>query len=132
VPAFELRTKFSRQILPKSIGIQDFVFNASRIAFLTAAFCCSDFTLFKIGMQDKLHQPYRGKMIPSMDKVLEAALSAGAYGAYLSGSGPTLAAFCKAKYALDIQKNMVKIWKKDGVCAKTYELDFDINGIAIS
>jgi homoserine kinase len=128
VPSFELRTKRSRQILPKYVDLQDLVFNTSRVALLTAAFCCSDFVLLKTGMQDKVHQPYRGKMIPAMDEVFEAALSAGAYGACLSGSGPTLAAFCSAKDAITVQKSMIKRWKKDSVRAKTYILDFDAKG----
>jgi homoserine kinase len=128
VPSFELRTKRSRQILPKYVDLQDLVFNTSRVALLTAAFCCSDFVLLKTGMQDKVHQPYRGKMIPAMDEVFEAALSAGAYGACLSGSGPTLAAFCSAKDAITVQKSMIKRWKKDSIRAKTYILDFDAKG----
>jgi homoserine kinase len=131
VPAFELRTKRSRQILPKCIDLQDVVFNTSRIALLTAAFCCSDFELLKAGMQDRIHQPYRKKMIPAMNEVLDAALSCGAYGACLSGSGPTLAAFCNAKYALNIQKSMLKRWKKDSVRAKAYVLDIDAKGATI-
>jgi homoserine kinase len=128
VPSFELRTKRSRQILPKYVDLQDLVFNTSRVALLTAAFCCSDFALLKTGMQDKVHQPYRGKMIPAMDEVFEAALSAGAYGACLSGSGPTLVAFCSAKDAINVQKSMIKRWKKDSVHAKAYISDFDAKG----
>jgi homoserine kinase len=131
VPTFELRTKKSRQILPKSLDLQDVIFNTSRIALLTAAFCCSDFELLKAGMQDKIHQPHRGKMIPAMNEVLNIALSCGAYGACLSGSGPTLAAFCNAKSALNVQKSMVKRWKKDGVRAKAYILNIDTNGAII-
>jgi homoserine kinase len=131
VPAFELRTKRSRQVLPKCVDLQDIVFNTSRVALLTAAFCCLDFELLKLGMQDKIHQPYRGKMIPAMNEVLYAALSCGAYGACLSGSGPTLAAFCSAEDALNVQKGMLKRWKKDSVRAKAYVLDIDAKGATI-
>jgi homoserine kinase len=131
VPDFELRTKRSRQTLPKCVDLQDVVFNTSRIALLIAAFCCSDFELLKVGMQDKIHQPYRKKMIPAMNEVLDTALSCGAYGACLSGSGPTLAAFCNAKHALNIQKSMLQRWKKDNVRAKAYVLDIDAKGATI-
>ncbi|MDR1942358.1 MAG: homoserine kinase [Endomicrobium sp.] len=129
VPSFELRTKRSRQILPKCVDLDDAVFNASRVAMLTAAFCSGDYSLLKKGMQDKIHQPYRGKMIPAMDAVLQAALDAGAYGAYLSGSGPTLAAFCDGKKCVEIQKAMTKVWKKESVSVKTFILDFDKRGL---
>jgi homoserine kinase len=131
VPAFELRTKQSRRILPKCVNFQDLVFNTSRVALLTASFCCSDFSLLKMGMQDKVHQPYRGKMIPAMDEVLESALYAGAYGACLSGSGPTLAAFCNAKDVVNVQKSMIKKWKKNNIHADAYVLNFDVKGIVV-
>ncbi|MCL2799369.1 MAG: homoserine kinase [Endomicrobia bacterium] len=129
VPSFELRTKRSRQILPKNVDLKDVVFNTSRVAFLTAAFCTGDFALLEKGMQDKIHQPYRGKMIPAMDEVLKAALDNGAYGSYLSGSGPTIAALCDAKKAEEVKKAMVKVWKRESVSVKAYILDFDKKGI---
>ena len=128
-PSFELRTKRSRQILPKTLPINDVVFNTSRVAFLTAAFCTGDFSLLKKGMEDKLHQPYREKMIPAMKEVLNAALNAGAYGAFLSGSGPSIAALTAPKHAENVQKAMVKAWKKDSVSVKAYILDFDKKGL---
>ncbi|MCL2484881.1 MAG: homoserine kinase [Endomicrobia bacterium] len=131
VPSFELRTKRSRQILPKTLNLEDVVFNTSRVAFLTAAFCTGDFTLLAKGMQDKIHQPYRGKMIPAMNEVLKAALDNGAYGAYLSGSGPTIAALCDAEKAETVKKAIVKLWKKESVSVKAYILDFDAKGVAV-
>jgi homoserine kinase len=128
VPSFELRTKRSRQILPKNVNLNDAVFNSSRVAVLTAAFCCGDYSLLKKGMQDKIHQPYRCKMIPAMDEVMRSALDAGAYGSYLSGSGPAIAAFCENKKSEDVRKAMIKVWKKESVSVKSFILDFDKKG----
>ncbi|MDR3092320.1 MAG: hypothetical protein LBU33_00210, partial [Endomicrobium sp.] len=129
VPAFELKTERARRILPESLDLKDVVFNISRVAMLTAAFCNGDYLLLKQGMQDKIHQPYREKMIPAMNEVFKAAISAGAYGAFLSGSGPTLAAFCAEKVAIDVQKAMVERWEKENISAKSHILDFDTKGI---
>jgi homoserine kinase len=41
---------------------------------------------------DHLHQPFRKKLIPFLDRVISAAVSAGALGAFLSGSGSTICA----------------------------------------
>lgn len=127
-PSFELRTKRSRQILPKTLTFEEVVFNTARVALLTAAFCSGDYSLLEKGMQDKIHQPYRGKMIPAMNEVLSAATQAGAYGAFLSGSGPTIAAFASSKKAENVRKAMIKAWKKDSVSVKSYILDFDKHG----
>lgn len=129
VPSFELRTKRSRQALPKHVDLSDAVFNTSRVALLTAAFCTGNYKLLAQGMQDRLHQPYRGKMIPAMNEVIKTAIDNGAYGAFLSGSGPSIAAFCDGKSCEKIQKAMVKVWKKESVAVKAYILDFDLKGV---
>jgi homoserine kinase len=41
---------------------------------------------------DHLHQPFRTKLIPFLPSVVAAAEKAGALGAFLSGSGSTIAA----------------------------------------
>ncbi|MDR1926647.1 MAG: homoserine kinase [Endomicrobium sp.] len=129
VPSFELRTKRARQILPKCIDLKDVVFNISRVALLTTAFCRADYSLLRQGTQDKVHQLYRGKIIPAMSEVLEAAISEGAYGAFLSGSGPALAALCDTKNAIIVQKTMIKKWKSKNISVKSYILDFDDKGV---
>jgi homoserine kinase len=131
VPSFELRTKRSREILPRMIDMKDAVFNMSRVALLTAAFCCADYSLLKQGTQDRLHQPYRGKMIPTMNEVLQAALDAKSFGAFLSGSGPTLAALCSKKDDVNVENAMKTAWEKESVSVKSYILDFDIKGAMI-
>ncbi|MCL2144496.1 MAG: homoserine kinase [Endomicrobia bacterium] len=129
VPSFELRTKRSRQALPKNIDLQTAVFNTSRVALLTAAFCTGNYKLLRQGMEDKFHQPYRGKMIPAMDNIIKAAVDNGAYGAFLSGSGPSIAAFCDRRVCEKVEKAMVKVWKKESVAVKSYILDFDNKGV---
>ena len=44
-------------------------------------------------MKDRIHQPHRASLIPGMAEVIAAAEEAGAHGAALSGSGPTVVAF---------------------------------------
>jgi homoserine kinase len=67
-----------------------------------------------------------------MNEVMQAALDAGAYGSYLSGSGPAIAAFCENKKAPEVQKAMVKVWKKESVGVKSFILDFDKKGTTVS
>src|SRR5690606_2513763 len=63
-------------------------------AFLVSAFLQDRLDLLRVGMQDKLHQPYRSTVIPGMEQALARARAAGAQGVALSGSGPTLVSFC--------------------------------------
>ncbi|MBQ2219974.1 MAG: homoserine kinase [Elusimicrobia bacterium] len=127
-PGFELATERSRNILPSKYDRKDVVFNISRVALLTKAFCTNDFKLLQEAMQDKIHQPYRAKLIPVMQELIDAAVKEGAYGACLSGAGPSMIAFCDNSKAEKIAKAMAKIWKKETVPTKTFILSFDKNG----
>lgn len=127
-PGFELATERSRNILPSKYDRKDVVFNISRVALLTKAFCTNDFKVLQEAMQDKIHQPYRAKLIPVMQDLIDVAIKEGAYGACLSGAGPSMIAFCDSSKAQNIAKSMAKIWKKETVPTKTFILDFDKDG----
>jgi hypothetical protein len=43
-------------------------------------------------MQDTLHQQYRAQLFPYCEPIVQAALKAGAHGAFLSGAGPVVVA----------------------------------------
>jgi len=92
VPDFELKTENLRQVLPGKIDYAAAISNLSRVSLLTAAFINKEYQLLKIAMEDQLHQPFRKKLIKGFDQVLNAAYDSGAYGAALSGAGPTILA----------------------------------------
>lgn len=94
IPHFSLSTKNGRQVLPQQVSREDATFNIGRTAFLVAAFLQGNYDLLQFGMQDRLHQPYRSSLIPGMEAAFQKAREAGARGVTLSGSGPTLVAFC--------------------------------------
>ena len=44
--------------------------------------------------QDRLHEPYRSKLIPDYEQLRERSLEAGACSFIISGSGSTMLAIC--------------------------------------
>lgn len=96
VPAFELLTETARGLLPKSYPRQDVVRTASRAALWTLAVATNEPALLRTASLDILHQPYRAPLLPGFELCLSQAFDAGAYAAYLSGSGPTMAAVVDA------------------------------------
>ena len=66
-----------------------------------------------------------------MQELIDAAVKEGAYGACLSGAGPSMIAFCNDAKAQAIAKAMAKVWKKETVPTKTFILSFDKNGAII-
>ena len=92
IPDFTLSTKVAREALPSQISHKDGVYNTGRVALLLSALSNGRFDLLKNGLKDKLHQPYRGKLINGYDKITKKCDELGALGVYLSGAGPTIMA----------------------------------------
>jgi homoserine kinase len=85
-------TREARALLPKEVPLVDAVFNHSRAALLVAAMTQERPDLLKVAMQDRLHQPFRSKLFPAMDSLIQTALEGGAWGACLAGAGPSILA----------------------------------------
>ncbi len=97
VPNFKLSTSEARRVLPKQINYEDGIYNVSRASILLTALVTGDDSLLKLGLQDKFHQPYRGRLIPGFDHIIAAMNERGALGCYLSGAGPTIMCLGKAE-----------------------------------
>ena len=92
IPNFELSTAKARQVLPTKINLKDAIFNISRMGLLLRALETNNPEWLTTALTDKLHQPYRQKLITGYAEVQSAAIAAGAYGLVISGAGPTLLA----------------------------------------
>ena len=89
VPEHQVSTAESRQALPDAVRREDAVFTVARAALLGAAIASGDPRLFAASHDDRLHEPYRTATSPLLAEI-RADLPAGALGATLSGSGPTV------------------------------------------
>jgi len=102
VPPFVTSTDQSRTALPCSVPMADVVFNLGRTALLVAALAAGDVESLREGTRDRLHQDIRLAAAEPSRAALEAALEAGAWAAWLSGSGPTVAAMCAVDEAEEL------------------------------
>ena len=92
IPDFEVATPDARKVMPKSISVADAAANAADAAVIAAAFATRRYALLAGAFGDRLHQPYRAKLVPFLPEVVAAAEKAGALGGWLSGSGSTICA----------------------------------------
>lgn len=92
VPSYEVPTPLARKALPESVPFGDAVYNLARSALWPAALYAGRYEVLKEACRDRLHQPYRARLMPGVEEAIEGALEAGAWAAFLGGSGPTLAA----------------------------------------
>lgn len=130
VPDFELSTKKARGVLPETVYLADAVFNASRALLLTRALESGHVSRLPELMKDRLHQPYRAKLVPGLEDALTAAVEHGAAGAALSGSGPTVFAFVEGRNA-SVGDAMVRAFSKHGVSSRWLALAVDHQGVRV-
>ena len=131
VPDFEVSTTAARRALPEQIPHRDAVFNVGRSGLLLGALATGQYGLLRVAMQDKLHQPYRSHLIPGLEDVIEAAHENGAYGASLSGSGPTVIAFAPEDRSKEIVVAMRAAFEAKNVETKAWVLDVDLAGARV-
>ncbi len=132
VPAVNVYTSRARAVLPREIPFQDAVFNLGRVALLVGALSRGRFELLAAAMADRLHQRHRKHLVPGMTDVFEAALDAGALGAALSGSGPTVIAFSDdPEKVSSIAGAMREAFRNYGLPASTLTLVPDREGACI-
>ncbi|HUT51919.1 MAG TPA: homoserine kinase [bacterium] len=92
IPEQEMETEKARAVLPESVTRHDAVFNMQRAIWLVNAIANGRPESLRGVFQDRLHQPSRERLVPFLSSVIRAAEQAGAFGAFLSGSGSTIIA----------------------------------------
>lgn len=131
IPEFELATKKARAALPKKVPLADAVFNSSRAILLARALETGRTQQLAQFMDDRLHQPYRAKLVPGLKEALAAALKAGAAGAALSGSGPTVFAFVEGGAGPRAGRAMARAFAGRRVRSSWLALEVDHQGVRI-
>lgn len=98
VPEAEVPTASARASLPASVPHADAAFTAARAALLGAALASGSAELFAEALADRLHEPYRAPRAPLLEEV-RTSLPAGALGATISGSGPSVVVWARPEAA---------------------------------
>lgn len=98
-PSFPMDTIAGRKLLPASYSKADVTFNTGRVALLLSALQAGRYEVIAEAMQDRMHQPYRQALFPTMPDIIQAAIDAGAHGASLSGGGSSLIALASSNFS---------------------------------
>lgn len=133
IPDLQIMTSSARMILPASVEHSDAVHNAADLAFLLTAFGTGDWLAAgKHVMTDRLAEPYRSRLLPCYDHVKQAALSHGAMGVALSGSGPAMFAIAADRNSAEIvMRSMVEASEDKGLGANAAVVGVDHTGTTL-
>jgi len=135
IPNFQVMTRKAREILPETVKFEQAVFNSSRVAMLLSALFQRRYGLLRMAMEDRLHQPYRRRLVKGMEEVFRQALLRGALGVSLSGAGPSIFAFApssRPRLADRVGRAMQEAFGKYGVESRYLVLSIDREGTKIS
>ena len=127
IPDYPVSTEKARQILPTEMSYQTAIYQIGHAVALSKAFELGDLSLIKTAIVDKMHEPYRSKLIPDYQAAKNIAESNEGI-MYISGSGSTLMAITPSNQAaekiiLDIKKSFPN-WE-------THPLNVDTQGAII-
>lgn len=131
VPDLLVKTEEARKLLKKEVSRNDAVFNVAHASLIVEAFLKEEYHLLGEAMQDRLHQLQRSPLIPGMLTALKSAIEAGAYGAALSGSGPTLLALTPVTLEKQVAASMQQSLEKHGLLSLPYFLEIDSEGAQV-
>jgi homoserine kinase len=104
IPPQRLSTEAARAALPDTVPHADAVHNAARMGLLVAALSAGDGSLLTEALDDRLHEPYRAPLVPLLAAVREQLGGLPAYGATLSGAGPSVLVWCEPGSELQVAR----------------------------
>lgn len=132
IPEYELPTEISRSVLPENVPLKDAIFNAKRTAMFIDAIDNKDAELMKLALQDKLHQPYRMKLIPGFDKIINNLRhEENVLGCVLSGAGPSILVISHKNNLDKIQSIVKETWDDLNVKSVIKTMSVEPNGAHI-
>ncbi len=100
IPELRLATGAMRAALPTNVPLADAVSNLGAVAVGVAGLATGRYDLLRRLTVDRIHEPYRAAVYPQLPGMVEAARSAGALGACLSGAGSAILAFTDSPTAI--------------------------------
>tara|TARA_Y100000996_G_scaffold415511_1_gene410695 strand:+ start:19 stop:930 length:912 start_codon:yes stop_codon:yes gene_type:complete len=128
VPDTNMKTNEARGVLEEKVLRSDAVFNISRSSLLVHSFITGQWDNLRYATQDMLHQPQRQKLFFPMKNIIRAALNTGALGAYLSGAGSSILAFCTDR-EYTIGYEMADAAMKSGINGEIIVTTFSKQGV---
>jgi homoserine kinase len=103
IPEITIPTREARTILPEHYSLEDATFNLQRCGLLIHALNSGQKEFLREAMSDRLHQPFRSRLVPGMEQLLRLEnlneeWSGSLLGVSISGSGSTVIALADDHY----------------------------------
>ena len=128
----EVLTKEARTMLSKEVTLKQHIQQSANMGGLIVGLYNSDFDLIGRSLQDVIIEPQHAKLIPHFYDVQNAALSAGALGCSISGSGPSIFALsANSLIAEEVGLAMQAIFNKHKIKNELYVSPINQEGVVL-
>ncbi len=120
-PQIEVKTSDSRSVIKHKVTLNKAIEQWGNVGGLVAGLYTEDYDLIGRSLNDVIIEPLRSILIPEFDTIKNAAITNGALGSGISGSGPSVFALSKGiDTATKVAKAIEDIYSKT-------EISFDIH-----
>ncbi len=131
-PQIEVKTKDAREVLPKKVPLKDAITQWANVGGLVSGLYTNDYQLIANSLTDVIVEPARKHLIPHFDLVKNEAIKAGALGAGISGSGPTIFALCKGeKTTSNVYKAIQNVYSDKNIDFNLFTSKINTQGVKI-
>lgn len=120
-PDLVVETRVARERLRAPYAIGDFVPQSEALALFLAGLYTQDLSLIRAGLKDVLVEPRRADLIPGFAAVKQAMLDHDAFGASISGAGPSVFGwFASRDAAVRAEADAVQAFTAAGLAARAF------------
>lgn len=131
-PQIEVKTSDAREILRGTVPLKTAIKQWGNVGALISGLYTEDYDLIGRSLEDHIVEPIRSILIPAFDAVKENSVKAGALGAGISGSGPSIYALSKGKEtASKVAEAMKQVYDKVGIEYDVHISKINTEGIKV-
>ena len=130
-PEIAIETREGRSVLSATVPIADHVRQTQFLAGFVAGCLRGDVAQVGRCLRDIVVEPQRSRLIPGFDAAQRGALAAGAIGCSISGSGPSVFAWCPREKAAAVQAGLLAGFREAGLPATGWISPIDAPGARV-
>ncbi|MBY0359249.1 MAG: homoserine kinase [Candidatus Obscuribacterales bacterium] len=130
VPERTLSTKASRSALPGQVSHRDATTNVQMASLLMSAAATADEDALQYALaSDRLHEPYRQKLVPELNSIRHAISNSPCLGTVLSGAGPSVLTIVNKRHKNQVLQSLQEWSKKQSDNYTIMDLSVDQEGL---
>jgi homoserine kinase len=129
IPLDQVSTSHARAALPGAIPIKDAVLTLGNGVRLVLALTRGHLDELPAVLEDRLHEPYRGALVPALPAIRALVGSYGCLGVTISGSGPTTLLWCRDTDAEGLEAAATEVLAEAGAATRLVPMRIAQTGV---